>query len=259
MIHPLIPYAIRGVIWYQGEANVSHAYGYRFEFPALIRDWRKQWKQGDFPFYFCQISNFGQHVTKPRESTEAELRESQSLALALPNTGQAITIDLGEEADIHYRDKQPAGVRLARLALAGTYGKSVQSSGPVFNSFKLEGHAIRITFLHAEGGLVARPIPATYRPKSSLATSLPLQRPSPHSQLEGFAICGEDHIWHWADAYLDGDTVVVSSASTPHPVAVRYAWADNPITNLYNREGLPATPFRTDSFPLSTQDRRYGF
>jgi sialate O-acetylesterase len=259
MIHPLIPYAIRGVIWYQGEANVSHGYGYREEFPALIRDWRAQWKEGDFPFYYCQISNYGPHVTVPRESPEAELRESQSLALALPNTGEAITIDLGEEADIHFRDKQPVGLRLARLALAGTYGKSVQSSGPVFKSMKVEGHAVRIAFLHAEGGLIARPIPATYMPKSSTGKSVPLVRPSPQSQLEGFAICGDDHVWQWANAHLDGDTVIVSSPEVSKPIAVRYAWAENPITNLYNRDGLPAAPFRTDNFPVSTQDRRYGF
>jgi sialate O-acetylesterase len=259
MIHPLIPYAIRGVIWYQGEANVSHGYGYREEFPALIRDWRAQWKEGDFPFYFCEISNYGPHVTQPRESPEAELRESQSLALALPNTGEAITIDLGEEADIHYRNKQPVGLRLARLALAGTYGKSVQSSGPVFKSMKVEGHAVRIAFLHAEGGLIARPIPATYMPKSSTGKSVPLLRPSPQSQLEGFAICGDDRVWHWANAHLDGDTVIVSSPEVSKPIAVRYAWAENPITNLYNRDGLPAAPFRTDTFPVSTQDRRYGF
>ena len=257
MIHPLIPYAMRGVIWFQGESNVGRGYGYRVTFPALIQDWRAQWKQGDFPFYYCQIANFGPHVSHPRESAEAELRESQSLALALPNTGEAITIDLGEEADIHFRDKQPAAVRLARLALAGTYGRPVQASGPVFHSMKIEGHTIRLSFLHASDGLVARPIPTTYRRKSLLVESVPLVRPSPQSQLEGFAVCGEDHVWRWADASIDGDTVVVSSKETPNPIAVRYAWADNPITNLYNKQGLPAAPFRTDDFPVSTQTKRF--
>lgn len=257
MIHPLVPYAMRGVIWFQGEANVSHGYGYRVEFPALIRDWREKWKEGDFPFLYCQIANFGAHASHPGESAMAELRESQSLALALPNTGEAITIDLGEEADIHFRDKQPAGVRLARLALAGTYAKPIPSSGPVFKAMQPEGHAIRISFLHAEDGLIARPIPSTYRRKSLMAESVPLVRASPHSQLEGFAVCGKDHVCHWADATIDGDTVMVSSKEVPNPVAVRYAWADNPITNLYNRAGLPAAPFRTDDFPLSTEGRGY--
>jgi sialate O-acetylesterase len=257
MIHPLIPYSMRGIIWYQGESNVGRGFEYRTTFPALIQDWRNQWGLGAIPFYFCQIANFQAHPTQPQESKMAELRESQSLALALPNTGQAVTIDLGEESDIHFRDKQSVGLRLARIAIAKTYHGHVPWSGPVYDHMKIEGSAIRIFFDHADGGLVGHTIPATYKQRSSFDKSVPLVRPTPNSQLEGFAICGSDRKWHWANAKIDGETVVVSSPDVQKPVAVRYAWADNPITNLYNGAGLPATPFRTDDFPLITQDKHY--
>jgi len=257
MIHPLIPYSMRGVIWYQGESNVGRGYEYRNTFPALIQDWRKQWGLGAIPFYFCQIANFQAHPSQPQESKMAELRESQSLALSLPNTGEVITIDVGEETEIHYRDKQSVGLRLARLAIAKTYHGNVPWSGPVYDHQKIEGNSIRIFFDHAEGGLVAHTIPSTYKLRSSFDKSVPLVRPSPSSQLEGFAICGSDRKWHWANAKIDGKTVVVSSPDVQAPIAVRYAWADNPITNLYNAAELPATPFRTDDFPLITQDKHY--
>lgn len=252
MIHPLVPDTIQGVIWYQGESNTGRAFQYRSTFPLLINDWRHQWKS-EFPFYFCQVSNDMMKSQVPQESAWAELREAQTMALSLPKTGQAVLIDLGEEGEVHYRDKRDVGKRLALVALAKTYGKPIVSSGPVYDSFRVEGDKVRIRFKEVNGGLVAKPLPATYRPMSIKPDEKPLIRNSPNSELEGFQICGEDHKWVWADAKIDGDSVVVSSAAVPAPVAVRYAWADNPTCNLYNKAGLPACPFHTDTFPGITE------
>lgn len=257
MIHPVIPYAIRGVIWMQGEGNVGRAYQYRAEFPAMIQDWRSKWGEGDFPFYFCQLANFGAKTEQPRESALAELREAQTMALMLPRTGEAITIDIGEADDIHFRDKQTAGMRLARIALSQTYGRKSASSGPEYRSSKRQGTSIRVRFRFADGGLKAAPLPLAYKLKSTDANSLPLVRNRPDSQLEGFQICGVDRKWVWADARIEGSTVRVSSPQVHEPVAVRYGWADNPTVNLYNGEGLPAVPFRTDDYPDSTRDARF--
>lgn len=257
MIHPIIPYAIRGVIWYQGESNVDRAYQYRTAFPLLITDWRKQWNQGDFPFYFCQIANYRPKKPEPGESTWAELRDAQSSALKLPNTGQAVLIDLGESADIHPRNKKDVGERLAAIALARDYNIFVPYSGPVYDSVKIANGKAVVTFKHAEGGLVAKPLPETYVVSSLKNETAPLVRNSPASQVEGFAICGEDKKWEWADATIQGDTVIVSSDKVPTPVAVRYAWADNPTCNLYNGPGFPASPFRTDDFPPVTLNGKY--
>jgi sialate O-acetylesterase len=259
MIHPLLPYAIRGVIWYQGESNAIRAFQYRTAFPLLIRDWRTQWGQGDFPFYFCQLANFFPRKPLPGDSTWAELREAQSQALSLPQTGEAILIDAGEVGSIHPRDKVIPGERLARIALGQTYGKNIVWSGPVFTTASVEGDAMRIHFTHTEGGLVARPLPATIQPNSLDPATVPLVRNSPKSSLEGFSLCGADHLWQWADAEIDGDFVIVRSSSVPHPVAVRYGWADDPICNFYNGAGLPAGPFRSDDLPLSTEKNRLGF
>jgi sialate O-acetylesterase len=193
----------------------------------------------------------------PTESAWAEIRESMTSDLSLPNTGQAILIDLGESDDIHYRNKKDAGDRVALIALANTYEQKVAFSGPMYSSSTVEGHAIRVKFTHTDGGLVAKTLPATYQPKTLLPQTVPLIRNSPKSELEGFAICGADHRWVWADATIDGDSVVVSSSDVPAPVAVRYAWADNPTCNLYNGAGLPAGPFRTDNFPLLTEKNKY--
>ena len=252
MINPLRPYAISGVIWYQGEANAGNALKYRSSFPLLIADWRRQWGQGDFPFYFCQLASFMGKKTIPGESNWAELREAQSMTLKVPNTGQAVLIDIGEAGDIHPRNKKAAGERLARLALARDYGKSIPYSGPVCDGMKIEQGRAILSFKHADAGLVARPLPDTYIVRSSAKETAPLVRNSPGSELEGFAICGEDKKWVWADARIAGDTVIVWSDKVPAPVAVRYAWADNPTCNLCNGAGLPASPFRTDdvtSFP----------
>jgi sialate O-acetylesterase len=257
MVAPLIPYAISGVIWYQGESNIGRAWQYRTAFPLLIKDWRAHWAQGDFPFYFCQLANHRPKKNLPEESSWAELREAQSSALALPNTGQAVLIDIGEARDIHPRNKRDAGERLAAIALANNYGKRIPFSGPVYESVHfVEGKAI-LRFKHTNGGLVARPVPEAHDVETSTRETAPLVRNSPGSELEGFAICGEDRRWVWADAQIQGDTVVVRSDKVPSPVAVRYAWADNPTCNLYNGAGFPASPFRTDDFPAKTKDAKY--
>ncbi len=225
MIAPVIPYAIKGAIWYQGESNVGRAKQYRQLFPLMIQDWRSRWGVGEFPFLFVQLANFLPAKAEPGESGWAELREAQELTLATPNTGQAVIIDIGEAADIHPRNKQDVGKRLATWALGTTYGEKTEISGPLYTAMAVEGGRIRVKFNHTGGGLVARGGEA----------------------LKTFAIAGADKKWVWAEARIDGDAVVVSSEKVTAPVAVRYAWADNPEgCNLYNREGLPASPFRTD-------------
>jgi sialate O-acetylesterase len=257
MINPLIPYAVRGIVWYQGEGNWDRGAQYRTEFPLLINDWRARWQRGDLPFYYCQIANYNARAALPGNSGDAELRDAQSSALSLPQTGEAILIDIGEELNIHPADKKDTGERLARIALAQTYGKDVVYSGPVYDSMTVEAGKIRIHFKHADGGLVAKPMPATYQPLSTDPKTVPLVRNSPSSELEGFAICGADHKFTWADAKIDGDDVIVSSPNIPAPIAVRYAWADDPFCNLYNGAGLPAGPFRTDTFPLTSAKAHY--
>ena len=257
MIHPVLPYAIKGVIWYQGEGNTVRSWQYRTAFPLLITDWRAQWKQGDLPFYYCQLAPFEAKQSQPVENAWAELREAQSATLKLPKTGQAVLIDIGEANDIHPRNKKDVGERLAKIALAKDYGKDIPFSGPVYQSFKVEGGGIRLNFTHTDGGLVARPLPSTYDVQTLTGTTAPLVRNSPNSDLEGFAICGDDRKWVWADAKIEGDTILVCSAKVPAPIAVRYAWAGNPTCNLYNGAGLPASPFRTDDFPATTRDAKW--
>jgi sialate O-acetylesterase len=257
MINPIIPYAMRGVIWYQGEGNIERAFQYRTTFALLIKDWRQRWGRGEFPFYFCQLANFGKKDSGPGESAWAELREAQSLALSLPNTGQAVLIDLGEGDNIHPLDKRDPAERLVLIALAKTYGKKIPFSGPTYDSMTVEGGTIRITFRDTGGALVARQLPSTYDLNTHKNQIAALARNSPDSELEGFAICGKDGRWLWADAKIEGDSVVVWSNQIARPFAVRYAWADNPTCNLYNAAGLPASPFRTDAFPLITRDNKY--
>jgi sialate O-acetylesterase len=223
MIAPILPYGIRGAIWYQGESNASRAKQYETLFPAMIRNWRDDWGQGDFPFGFVQLANFMARKPEPGQSNWAELRDAQTKTLALPNTGMAVIIDIGDEKDIHPKNKQDVGKRLAAWAQAKVYGKPIVYSGPMFEALKVEGTSARVTFKHAGGGLVAK-----------------------GEVLKGFAIAGEDGKFVWADAKIDGATVVVSSPKVEKPAAVRYAWADNPECNLYNKEGFPASPFRTD-------------
>jgi sialate O-acetylesterase len=234
MIAPLIPYGIRGAIWYQGESNAGRAYQYRRLFPAMIKCWRKEWGQGDFPFLFVQLANFMAVKPEPAESEWAELREAQSMTLALPNTGMAVIIDIGEANDIHPKNKQDVGRRLALWALAKTYAKQLVYSGPLYKSMEVQGNKIILHFDHVGGGLVA----------------------GGGEPLKGFAIAGADRKFVWADAKIDGNAVVVSTDGVAEPVAVRYAWADNPVCNLYNKEGLPASPFRTDDWPGITASNK---
>ncbi|NQU10204.1 sialate O-acetylesterase [bacterium] len=235
MIAPLVPYAIRGAIWYQGESNAGRARQYRELFPAMIRDWRTHWGQGPFPFGFVQLANFMATKPQPGDSAWAELREAQNLTLALRNTGQAVIIDLGEATDIHPRNKQDVGKRLALWAQAKVYRRRVEYSGPRYRSYRIDGNRVRLRFSHVGRGLVAQ-------------GGGPLQQ---------FSIAGTDRKFVWANAKIEAESVVVWSDQVPRPVAVRYAWADNPDgCNLYGRAGLPASPFRTDDWPGVTGPKR---
>lgn len=224
MINPLIPYGIKGAIWYQGESNADRAYQYRTLFKTLIKDWRTDWKQGEFPFYFVQLANFKESKSQPANDSWAELREAQTMALELPNTGMAVAIDIGNPKDIHPKNKQDVGKRLALNALAGTYGKTIPYSGPMYQSMEVDGSEIRVQFDYVYGGLKVQG----------------------GEKLVGFEIAGEDKKFVWANATIKGDTIEVWSSAIKNPVAVRYAWSSNPVCNLYNEAGLPASPFRTD-------------
>jgi sialate O-acetylesterase len=254
MLNPLIPFAMRGAAWYQGESNVGNP-RYAKHLKILINDWRQRWGIGDFPFYLCQLPGFGERKPQPADSAWAECREMQTAALELRNTGIANLIDTCEDGDLHPLNKQDTGRRLALVALANTYGfNDLAWSGPVFDSMKLEDGKAILTFKHADGGLVAKPLPATYRPnlrKPELSPK-PLELPSPGSEVQGFTICDAAQRWVNAHARIDGTRVVVWSDEVKQPVAVRYAWADHPVCNLQNTAGLPAFPFRTDSFPRSS-------
>lgn len=259
VLNPVIPYGIAGILWYQGESNAGIAYQYRTTFPLFIQDLRAKWGRPELPFYFCQLANYMPKRPAPGESGWAELRESQNLALKLPSTAQAVLIDLGEAGDIHPRDKVDVSDRLARIALARQYGReALPYSGPVYDSAVTEGAKMRVKFKEVAGGLVARSLPSRYPISTLLNQSAPLVRNSPESELEGFAICGADRKWVWAQAKIDDASVLVWSEQVPAPAAVRYAWADNPTCNLYNSAGLPASPFRTDDFPVTTQAYRFG-
>jgi sialate O-acetylesterase len=225
MIMPLTNYAIRGVIWYQGEANAGRPIQYRKLFPALIQDWRRVWNEGDFPFLFVQLANWGINVP---QSNWPELREAQLMTLSVPKTGMAVTIDIGDGSDIHPKNKQEVGYRLALAAQAIAYGRDVIYSGPIYESMTVEGENVRLHFKYVYGGLVAKNWPAP--------------------TLTGFEIAGDDHQFVGAQAKIEGDTILVHSGRVAHPVAVRYAFAMNPWCNLYNRMGLPASPFRTDNW-----------
>lgn len=242
MIHPLLPATIQGVIWYQGEQDSGQPATYWKMFEAIIRGWRAAWGY-EFPFYSCQLPNYGAKTDKPENSLWAQLREAQAQALTLPGTGQAVLIDLGEE-DVHPIYKKEVGERLARLALARTYKQTVVDSGPVFKTMQSEADKVRLAFAHTDGGLVAKPLPVQFQPTSMSPALKPLVRHSPDGALEGFALCGADKKWVWATAKIEGDTVLVWSPAVSKPVAVRYAWAQNPTCNLYNGAGLPAAPFQ---------------
>jgi len=222
MLHPLQPYAIRGVIWYQGESVIGGNAGdllYPTVMKTLVDSWREEWGEGDFPFYVCQLA--GQDAA----SNNPTIRESQAAILALPNTGMAVTIDIGEKKNVHPKDKQDVGDRLSRIALAQAYGKQIEYSGPVYDSVSVEGNTIRLKFTHLGGGLIAKG----------------------GGDLKTFTIAGADGKFVPAAAKIDGDTVVVSSPDVAAPANVRYAWMNwAEGCNLFNAAGLPAAPFRTD-------------
>ena len=229
MIQALIPYGIRGAIWYQGEGNSGRAKQYQRVFPDLIKDWRNHWKQGDFPFLFVQLASFMRVDSVPQESTWAELREAQSMTLALPNTGMAVTTDVGDAVNIHPTDKQTVGKRLALSALKVAYKQDLICTGPIYKSMTVSGNKVTLTFEETGDGLKIK---------------------DKYGYVKGFAVAGEDHKFYWANGKVTGkNTLEVSSPEVKNPVAVRFAWGNNPDdANLYNSADLPASPFRTDKW-----------
>ena len=226
MIAPLLPCAIRGVIWYQGEANASNAKRYSTLFPQLIQSWRQHWAIGEFPFLYVQIANWNFEPVSDKGSRWAELREVQLHTLALPHTGMAVTVDIGDGVEIHYKNKQEVGRRLSLIALATVYHRDVDYSGPIFSGVQDEPGKLRLTF-HFGSGL----------------------KTSDGKEPIGFAIAGTDGKFVPAHAEIQGEQIIVSSPNVPEPKAARYAWADNPACNVVNAAGLPASPFRTDDWP----------
>jgi sialate O-acetylesterase len=234
MIQPIAPLAIRGVIWYQGEANFTRAHQYRTLLPMLIADWRRVFGQGDFPFYIVSLPAFMHRRDHPGDDGWAELRDAQAqTAQNVKHSGLAVTVDTGDADNIHPKDKKPVGERLALCALAGEYGKKIVYAGPTFTTADRAGKAMKLHFAHTDGGLQAK-----------------------DGELKEFSIAGKDRQWHWAEARIEGASVIVSSPSVPEPEAVRYAWQANPAATLCNGAGLPAVPFRTDHWPDSTENAR---
>ena len=238
MVNPLVPYAFEGVLWYQGEANVTRAKQYKKAFPLMITDWRTKWNQGNFPFYFVQLSTFNEFNGNSKVGSRwAELREAQTETLKLSNTGMAVTTDIGNAKDIHPTNKQDVGLRLAAIALNNVYGKKRVYSGPTFKSQEVKGNEIILTFNNIGTGLAA----------------------SDNSEnVKGFEIAGADKVFHSAKAIIKNNKIIVSSAEVPNPVAVHYGWADDDTEiNLYNKEKFPASPFRTDNWELITASEKY--
>jgi sialate O-acetylesterase len=236
MVNPLIPYAFEGVIWYQGEANAGRAYQYRKAFPLMITDWRKHWNAGNFPFYFVQLASFNAgNGNSKNGSTWAELREAQTMALSLPNTGMAVTTDIGNAKDIHPKNKQDVGKRLAAIALNNVYKKNNVYSGPIYQSMKVEGSRIIISFTNVAGGLVSK-----------------------GGELKGFEIAGMGGQFYPAVATIDNNRVIVENETVRFPAAVRYGWKDDAgENNLFNKEGFPASPFRTDKWKGVTEGIKF--
>ncbi|HEY3901535.1 MAG TPA: sialate O-acetylesterase [Chthoniobacter sp.] len=228
MIAPLIDYTVRGVIWYQGEANARAAELYKKLFPTMIHSWRAAWQNADMPFLYVQLANYMQRHPEPTDTDWARLREAQLQTLEVPHTGMAVTIDIGESKDIHPKNKQEVGRRLALWAEATVYYRDQEYSGPLPSGFQTEDNKIRLTFRNGDD-----------------------LKASDGGKIKGFAIAGEDRKFYWADAEIQGDHVVISSPQVSNPVAVRYGWDDDPDCNLINKTGLPATPFRTDEWPMA--------
>lgn len=232
MVHPTLGYGMKGVVWYQGESNAGRAWEYRQLFPFMIEQWRAEWKQGDFPFYWVQLADFKPEAPDQFDAQWAELREAQTRTLSLPNTGEAVIIDLGEANDIHPRNKYDVAARLVRWALAKDYGfTQMVCQSPTYKEMTVTGNKAVLKFTQVGTGLRTLDV----------------------SDVRGFVICGEDRQWTHAKAAIKGnDTIEVWADSVKAPVAVRYAWADNPVCNVLSKEGLPMTPFRTDDFPMIT-------
>ena len=234
LIAPLTRFPIRGVIWYQGESNAPRGWKYRILLPALIQCWRDAWKIKDLPFLIVQLPGYDKVNKEPTESDWADIREAQLyVSQSVPNAGLAVTTDLGDEKEIHPRRKRQVGERLALVALAKVHDYDIAYSGPIFQKMDVRGGAIVLHFNHVGKGLEAKDGPLT-----------------------GFTIAGEDRQFQNAEARIEGNTVVVQSDQVPKPIAARYGWAKNPQVNLWNRDGLPASPFRTDDFPLPTRDNK---
>jgi len=234
MIEPVAPLSIRGAIWYQGEANFQRAHQYQKLLPAMIVDWRKTFDQGSFPFYIVSLPAFMHHRDQPGNDAWAELREAQAMAASrVKNCGLAVTVDTGDPDNIHPPQKKIVGDRLAFCALANEYGEKIPFAGPTFTGLKHLPGSLKLRFAHTDGGLVIK-----------------------GDKLEEFSVAGKDHKWHWAEAKIEGNEVVVSSAEVPDPQAARYAWQANPVATLFNGAGLPAVPFRTDDWPGATDHAR---
>lgn len=240
MIAPLTKLSIRGVLWYQGETNDKNAPQYKVLFPLLITDWRQHWNEGDFPFLFVQLPNIHQPQAQPVQDKDLWpwMREAQQDALALPYTAMAVTIDIGDPWNVHGKDKRDIGIRLSLLARRKVYGENLVAEGPRIRSMRIHGDRIDLKFGEVGSGLTIGVPPWT--PTGVI--------PASASELHGFAIAAEDQHWHWANARIQGDKVILSSPGASRPLAVRYGWADNPPCNLYNREQIPAAPFRTDNW-----------
>ncbi|RZJ50661.1 MAG: hypothetical protein EOO19_02670 [Chryseobacterium sp.] len=237
MVNPLVPYAFQGVLWYQGEANVLRAKEYKKSFPLMITDWRTKFKQGNFPFYFVQLSTFDEFGGNSQKGSRwAELREAQSETLKLPNTGMAVTIDIGNAKDIHPTNKQDIGLRLAAIAMNDIYGKKQVHSGPTYKSQQIKGNEIILTFDNIGSGV---------------------STPN-NDELKGFEIAGADKVFHSAKAIIKDNKIIVSSDQVQNPVAVHYGWADDDTNiNLFNKEKFPASPFRTDNWEMMTANETY--
>lgn len=238
MVNPLIPYAFQGVLWYQGEANVGRAKQYKIAFPLMISDWRTKWNQGNFPFYFVQLSTFDEFGGNSKKGSKwAELREAQTQTLQLPNTGMAVTTDIGNAKDIHPTNKQDVGKRLAAIALNNVYGKKRIYSGPMYKSMEIKRNQIILTFDNLGSGLTTS---------------------DSNGILKGFEIAGTDKVFHSAKAIIQNNKVIVSSENVTNPVAVHYGWADDDTEiNLFNKEKFPASPFRTDDWEMITANEKY--
>ena len=233
MIVPLQPYAIRGVIWYQGESNAGRAHQYRTLFPAMIKNWREDWGLGDFPFLLVQLAPYQKILDEPADSAWAELREAQTLATqVLPKVGMAVITDVGEENDVHPRRKEPVGARLALSARSIAYGEPIVAAGPTYASHEILGDEVVLKFKNVGQGLTC-----------------------PDPWIRGFAVAGDDHKFYRARAEIVDSTIIVHADNVPKPIAVRFGWANYPVVNLWNKDGLPAVPFRTDTFPMITEPK----